>query len=93
MTVIIGGRESILSQVPQELRTKHPRLSKTLESQECQEMVEQSLAILSDETMAGSHQLFCDIVRLVLALQLSVAESSFGKEQELPKTPGLNIII
>lgn len=63
--------------MPKELREKFPRLNKTLTSEECQEMVNQSLDILQDEEMKGSHNLFCDVLRIILALQLSVAETRF----------------
>lgn len=93
MSVIIGGRQSILMQIPKELRQMHPRLSKTLSSEECQEILSQSLSILEDESMSGSHNLFCDIVRLVLALQLSVAEANFEPEKTAKPDNSLNLIL
>lgn len=78
MTVIIGGRDSILRQIPEEIRTAFPRLSSPLTSEECQMMLSQSLEALGEEKLAGSHVLFCDVVRLILALQLSVSEGKFS---------------
>lgn len=77
MTVIIGGRQSILMQIPKEVREEHPRLDVALTSDDAQEMLKQSIEILSNPDMRGSHILFADIIRLILALQLSVAESNF----------------
>lgn len=87
MTVIIGGRQSILAQIPKELKDKHPRLSEALDSSQCSTMLEQSLSVLQDADMKGSHMLFADIVRLIIALQLSVAEARFGNEDLTPQKP------
>ena len=80
-------------QIPKEARDAFPRLSEPLTSEDTQQMLDQSLEILQNEKMQGSHALFCDVIRLILALQLSVAEANFTPEKtELPKT-GLNIIL
>lgn len=77
MTIIIGGRQAILRQIPEEVQKAFPRLAKPLSGEEAEEMLQQSLEVLQDENMKGSHTVFCDFVRLILALQLSVAESKF----------------
>lgn len=78
MSVIIGGRQSVLAQVPKELRDLFPRISKPLDNVQVDEMLSQSLKILQEPEMSGSHLLFCDMIRLILALQLSVAEGRFS---------------
>lgn len=93
MTVIIGGRQQILSQVPKELLDKHSRLSEPLDSSECILMLKKALSVLEDESMAGSHMLFCDIIRLILALQLSVAEAGFKGDENATPPGKLNLII
>jgi hypothetical protein len=81
MTIIIGGRDSILSQVPKEMREKFPRLQKPLDSSECSLMLEQAVSALKDPDLGQSSTIFCDIVRLIMALQLSVANANFGNEK------------
>jgi len=85
MTVIIGGRQSILNQIPEELRNKFPRLSKPLDSDECNAMLHQCLEALHDPGLGGSATLFTDITRLIIALQLSVSESQFKTSAVLQK--------
>ncbi len=43
-------------------------------------MLEQAVSALSDPDLGQSSTIFCDIVRLIMALQLSVANSQFGNE-------------
>lgn len=91
MVIIIGGRQSILSQIPEDIRKAHPRLTEPLTSELCAEMVTKSLDILQDEQMAQSHMLFCDVIRLVLALQLSEANNNFGKDLPILKGGGTQL--
>jgi hypothetical protein len=93
--VIIGGRQNILQQVPKEVRDAHPRLNEPLDEKQAQEMLEQCIQVLQDPSMKGSHILFADVTRLILALQLSVSESMFGKENGKPVevASGLNLIL
>lgn len=93
MTVIIGGRQTILNQIPEDLRNLHPRLSKPLDDSECGEMLNQALALLADPSMQQSHILFSDVVRLIIALQLSVAEAAFEEAPENLNPGKLNFIL
>lgn len=77
MVIIIGGRDSILRQIPEEVRKAFPRLQEPLTGEQCSEMLAQCLDILQDEQMSHSHILFCDVIRLILALQLSEANNNF----------------
>lgn len=87
MSIIIGGRQQILNQVPKEIREAHPRLNDVLTSEETLAMLNKCMQVLTDEKMKGSHMLFCDLVRLILALQLAVANANFGNEKNITKPP------
>jgi hypothetical protein len=89
MSIIIGGRDTILKQVPQDVKNKVPRLAEPLDDATVRQMLEQSIQVLQDENMKGSHILFADIIRLVLALQLSVANAAFAETKNIPQTTPL----
>lgn len=77
MTVIIGAKQSVLSQIPKEILEVHPRLKTELTAKETEEMLERCISALGNEQLKGSHTIFSDIVRLIMALQISVAQSNF----------------